>query len=155
MTIDANTVNTILRRVTAGIKEIQDIWIEPEEGELRITVRVKKGVAFTLRGLATTPKVKDGYLGFRIERMSAFGFLSIPQWVIRRVVDNYPPENVTYYPEDDVIVVNLNPVLPPELYIDVRDIEFENGEIKVRFGPSQYRLDRIIEEIGKDPFAED
>lgn len=152
VTIDANTVNVILHRATAGIPEIEDIGIEPEDGELRVHVIVRKGVRVPLKGLVTTPRLKDGFLGFHIEKMKAFGFISLG-FVIKRVVERYPGR-AFYYPDEGIVVVDLNPVLPPELFIDVRDVQFENGEIKVYFGPSQYRLDKIIENIGKDPFEE-
>jgi hypothetical protein len=46
-------------------------------------------------------------------------------------------------------------MLPPELTVDVEDVVCENGEVRLVFGPSRYRLDRLIEELGKDPFSED
>jgi hypothetical protein len=39
--------------------------------------------------------------------------------------------------------------------LQVKDVVCENGEMRFVFGPSQYRLDRVIEEMGKDPFSDE
>ena len=52
-------------------------------------------------------------------------------------------------------VVFFNHLLPPELSVHVKDVLCENGEMRFVFGPSQYRLDRFIEDLGKDPFADE
>jgi len=71
------------------------------------------------------------------------------------IVDRQPEGRVFFYPQERIVVVNLSGVLPPELSVQVKDVVCENGEMRFVFGPSQYRLDRVIEEMGKDPFSDD
>ncbi len=150
--LDATTLNTILRRAARRVPEIQEIHVEPEDGRLGLTIRVKKGVRFPLRSRVTNIRWKDGWLGFTIEHLTVFGFLPIPNWVLRRLVARQPTGFAFFYPEDRVMVVNLTSLLPPELSLEVRDVVCEGGEIRMSFGPSHYRLDRLLEMIERDPF---
>jgi hypothetical protein len=155
ITLDATTLTTIVAKALRKVEEIEDVLIEPENGRLGITIRVRKGITFSFRGHLTSLRFKDGFLGFAVADASVFGFLSIPNWVIQRIVDRGLAGKAVFYPGERVIVVDFNRSLPPELSVEVREVVCENGEMKLYFGPSQYRLDRIVEEMGKDPFTED
>jgi hypothetical protein len=153
--IDANTLNAVARKATQKVPEITEILVEPEHGRLGIAVRVRKGIRVRFRSHLESLRFKHGFLGFRLADLTAFGFFPIPDWVIRKVVDRQPEGRAFFYPESRVIVVNLNHLLPPELSVQVKDVLCENGEMRFLFGPSQYRLDRFIEDLGKDPFADE
>lgn len=155
VTIDATTLNTIVRRATYRVKEIEQVLLEPEDNRLRLTIRLRRGIPVPLRGEVTSIRMREGYLGFAITELKIFGFLPIPDWVLRRIVSRQRPGRAFFYPEERVIVVSLEGWLPRELSLQVRDVRCEHGELKLFFGPSQYRLDRILEEIGTDPFAEE
>lgn len=145
--IDANTLNTLVRHATRSVAEIDSILIEPDEGRLGLTVRAIgwMGLRVTLRSHLTAFRFKEGFLGFRIDDLSAFGFLTIPHRLIRKAVEKQPPGRAFYYPDSRILVLNLNEVIPPELSVQVEDVRFENGEIRVYFGESVYRLDRIMQ----------
>ena len=153
--IDGTTLTTILRKATRKVPEIDDILIEPEDGRLGITVRVKKGIKVPLRSHLTSLRLKDGFLGFAIADLTVFGFVPIPNWILRKIIDRQPPGRAFFYPDERIVVINLGSVLPQELSVVVREVVCENGEMRFVFGPSQYRLDRFIEEMGTDPFAEE
>jgi hypothetical protein len=155
VTVDAITMNTLVRRATYRVKEIEEILIEPEEGRLALTIKLRRGIAMPFRGELTSIRMRDGFLGFAISELKVFGLVPIPDWVLRRIVEHLPSGRAFYYPENRVFVINLNPYLPPELSLYVREVVCESGELKLCFGPSQYRLDRILEEIGTDPFSDD
>ncbi len=155
VTVDATTLNTLVRRATYRVKEIEQILVEPEDGRLGLTIRVRRGISMSFRGEITSLRLRDGFLGFAVSELRVFGFLPIPDWVLRKIVERQPAGRAFYYPEDRVVVVNLNTWLPPELSLHVREVICEGGELKLVFGPSHYRLDRILEEIGTDPFAEE
>ena len=153
--IDATTLNTFARQLILKVPEVREVLIDPEDGRLRITVRVKKGIPVAFRGEIRDMRVKDGYLGFAIAELRVFKRVPIPNWVVRKIVDMQPPGRAFFYPEDRIVVVDLNGVLPPELSVQVKDVVCENGEMRFVFGPSQYRLDKLLHDMGKDPFADD
>jgi len=153
--IDATTLNTVARKAARRVPEIREIHIEPEDGRLGLSVRIRKGIPVAFRGHLESLRFKDGFLGFTIADLHVFGVVPIPNWVIRKIVDRQPEGRAFFYPEERIVVVNLNGVLPPELSVQVRDVVCENGEMRFVFGPSQYRLDRVIEEMGKDPFEDE
>ena len=155
VTIDANTLNTIVRKATRPVHEIESILIEPEDGRLGLNLRVRKGIVIPLKGHVTSIRLKHGFLGFSISDLTAFGVVPIWDWILRKIIDNQPPGSTFFYPDERVVVINLNSVIPEELSLQVSEVICENGEVKVIFGPSQYRLDRLIEEIGSDPFDTD
>ncbi len=150
--IDEQTINTVLHRATKRVPEVSDILVEADGGVLGLTIKVKKGVRFPLKSRVTSIRFRNGWLGFALEELKVFGFLPIPPWVIRRIVDRQPPGFAFFYPQDRVVVLNLSTVLPAELSLEVREVRCENGEIRVAFGPSRLRLDRLVEAIDRDPF---
>jgi hypothetical protein len=153
--IDATTLNTFARQLIRNVPEVREVLIDPEDGRLRITVRVKKGIPVAFRGEIRDLRVKDGYLGFAMAELSVFKHVPIPNWVVRKIVEMQPPGRAFFYPEDRIVVVDLNGVLPPELSVQVKDVVCENGEMRFVFGPSQYRLDKLLADMGRDPFADE
>jgi hypothetical protein len=153
--IDATTLNTFARQLIRNVPEVREVLIDPEDGRLRITVRVKKGIPVAFRGEIRDMRVKDGYLGFAIADLRVFRRVPIPNWVVRKIVDMQPPGRAFFYPEDRIVVVDLSGVLPPELSVQVKDVVCENGEMRLVFGPSQYRLDKLLADMGRDPFADE
>jgi hypothetical protein len=153
--IDATTLNTFARQLIRNVPEVREVLIDPEDGRLGITVRVKKGIPVAFRGEIRDMRVKDGYLGFAIADLRVFRKVPIPNWVVRKVVDMQPPGRAFFYPEDRIVVVDLGGILPPELSVQVKDVVCENGEMRLVFGPSQYRLDKLLLEMGRDPFADE
>ena len=150
--IDEQTINTVLHRVTRRVPEVSDILVEADGGVLSLTIKVKKLVRFPLRSRVTSIRFRDGWLGFALEELKVFGFLPIPPWVVKRIVDRQPPGFAYFYRDERVVVLNLTTVLPPELSLEVREVRCENGEIRVAFGPSHLRLDRLVESLDRDPF---
>ena len=150
--VDEQTVNTGLHKATRRVPEITDILVEADRGILSLTIKVKKGVRFPLRSRVTSIRFRDGWLGFALEELKVFGFIPIPPFVIKRIVDRQPPGFAYFYRHERVVVLNLSSVLPPELSLEVREVHCENGEIRVAFGPSHLRLDRLVESLDRDPF---
>ena len=148
--IDEQTINTVLHRATKRVPEVSDILVEADGGVLSLTIKVKKGFRFPLRSKVTSIRFRDGWLGFAIEELKVFGFLPIPPWVVKRIVDRQPPGFAFFYPHDRVVVLNLSTVLPLELSLEVREVRCENGEIRVAFGPSHLRLDRLLETLDRE-----
>ena len=153
--IDAMTLNTIARKATRNVPEVREILIEPEDGRLGLTVRVKKGIPVAFRSHIESLRFKDGFLGFKIVDLRIFRRVPIPNWVITKIVKHQPEGHAFFYPQERIVVVNLNGILPPELSVQVKDVVCENGEMRFIFGPSQYRLDKVIAEMGRDPFEDD
>ena len=154
--LDATTLNTAVRKALAQVTEIQDLLIEPEGGRLGVMVTLKKArIPVKLRSHFTSLRLKDGFVGFHVDDLVAFGFIPIPNWLLRRIVARLPFQSVFFYPEERVVVINLRSFLPEDLSVQIREVTCEAGEMRFVFGPSQYRLDRLIDDIGTNPFDED
>lgn len=150
VTVDATTLNTIVHRATASIPEIRQIQIELENGVFALAIRLKKGIPVPLRARVGSIRFRDGFLGFTIQNATAFGCVRVPRWVFRKIAAAQPPGRAFWYPADRVFVVNLGSLLPSELTLQVTRVVCENGEIRLHFGPSHYRLDRLVDEIGRE-----
>ncbi len=155
MAIDASTLNAIARRAIRRLPLIKEVSVDPEDGRLGIRVRVRKGIPVSFRSHIQSLRFKDGFLGFSIVDLKVARVVPIPDWVVRRIVEHQPPGRAFFYPAGRIVVINLNHVLPPELSVQVKDVVCENGEMRFVFGPSQYRLDRFIKELGTDPFSDE
>ncbi len=156
MVLDSTTLNTIVRKALAKVPEVRNLLIEPEYGRLGVTVTMKsKGMPVRLRSHFTSIRLKDGFLGFHVDDLVAFGFFPIPNWLLRRIAVRLPDRSTFFYPDERVVVIDLNAFLPEDLTVNVREVLCENGEMRFVFGPSQYRLDKLIDGIGKDPFEDD
>lgn len=153
--LDTMTINAILKRVIERVPEVHSVTVEAEDGRLCLTMRIKRGVTVPAKAYLSSFRLKDGFLGFHVSRLTAFGFLPVPDWILRRIVRGLPAGFAFYYPLGRVFVVNLSSVLPSGLSLQIRQVVCEESEVRVYFGPSQYRLDRLIEEIGRDPFSDD
>ncbi len=153
--LDETTLNTLLRRATQRVPEIREISAELEDGRLGLSVQVKKGVRVRFHSRVTNIRWKDGWLGFTIEHLTMFGFVPIPNWVLRKLVARQKKGFAFFYPEDRVVVLNLTSLLPAELSLQVREVICDGGEIRAVFGPSHYRLDRLLEILEEDPFRMD
>ncbi len=153
--VDATTLNAVARKAIRNVPEIDKILVEPENGRLGLTVRVRKGIRVLFKSHLESLRFKDGFLGFAIADLTVFGFVPIPNWVLRKIVDRPPPGRAFFYPNERVVVIHLGPLLPAGLSVQVREVVCENGEMRFLFGPCQYRLDKFLEELGKDPFSED
>jgi hypothetical protein len=157
--VDATTLNAIARKAIRNVPEIDEILVEPENGRLGLTVRAGKGIRVLFKSHLQSLRYKDGFLGFAIADLTIFGFVPVPNWflnwVLQKIVARQPPGRAFFYPRERVALIHLGPLLPTELSVHIRDVICENGEMRFLFGPSQYRLDRFIEELGKDPFSDD
>ncbi len=152
VSLDATTLNTLIRNAVRRVEEVEEFLLEPENGRLGLTIRVKKGITFRFRSHLKALRFKDGFLGFTIADASIFGVLPIPNWVIQRIVDRALRDRAIFYPEDRVLVIDLRRLLPPELSLEVSEVVCELGELKLLFGPGQYRVDKLLADMGKDPF---
>jgi hypothetical protein len=154
--LDATTLNTALRKVMLRVPEVKEILVEPEDGRLGLTISLKRRrIPLPLRSHLGSISLKDGFLGFHVEDFTAFGFLPIPNWLLGKIVARMPEGVAFFYPEERIVVLNLTSFLPEELSVNVREVVCENGEMRLVFGPGQYRLDQLIDDIGKSPFDDD
>ena len=154
--LDSMTLNTVVRKALSKLPEIRNLLIEPDNGKLGVTLTVKRrGVPVPLRSHFTSIRLKDGFLGFHVDDLVAFGFVPIPNWLLRRIVVHLPQQATFFYPDERVVVINLNSFLPEDLLVNIREVLCENGEMRFVFGPGLYRLDKLVDCIGKDPFEDD
>src|SRR5262245_20781698 len=107
VTVDATTLNTLVRRVFRRVEEVEEILIEPDNGRLGLAVKVRKsGIGITFRSHLSSLRVKDGLLGLHVDDARVFGFVSIPRWVFQRIADRGLPGRAVFFPEDRDFVIN-------------------------------------------------
>ena len=67
----------------------------------------------------------------------------------RQAIRNVPEiREVLIDPEDGRLGITV-------LSVQVKNVVCENGEMRLVFGPSQYRLDKLLSDMGRDPFADE
>ncbi len=131
--IDATTLNTFARQLIRNVPEVREVLIDPEDGRLRITVRVKKGIPVAFRGEIRDMRVKDGFLGFAIADLRVFRRVPIPNWVVKKIVDMQPPGRAFFYPEDRIVVLKTRPDTPYRNWIAVStSVQDAGGSITIQ-----------------------
>jgi hypothetical protein len=146
LTFNERTLNALVRRAVEEIPELQDLRIEVTRGELAATLVVHRfGVPLSARASVSQLRLKDGFLAFVLDRVQALSFIPIPDQLLTYLVQKAPPGLLTYYPEDRIMVVNLNEWMPPGVDLSLERTEFEDGALTLHFAPGSYDLAPLLE----------
>ena len=111
---DERTLNALVTQFVDRIPDLKDLRIAVTPGELAATVVVHRfGVALSAKATLSQLRLKDGFLAFVLDKVQALSFIPIPDQVLHYLVQKAPPGLLTYYPDDRIMVVNLNDWMPP------------------------------------------
>ena len=114
LTFDERTLNALVRRLVDRIPDLQDLRIQVGLGELAATLVVHRfGVPLSARAARSQLRLKDGFLAFVLDRVQALSFIPIPDQLVAYLVQKAPAGLLTCYPDDRIMVVNLNDWMPP------------------------------------------
>lgn len=151
LTLDEKTLNALVHRLVDWIPDLQDLKLKATPGELSATVVVHRfGVPLSAKASLSQLRLKDGFLAFVLDRVQALVFIPIPDQVVTYLVQKAPAGLLTYYPEDRIMVVNLNDWMPPGMDLSLERTVFEEGSLTLHFAPGSFDLTELLGET-RDP----
>ncbi len=150
LTLDERTLNALVHRLVDWIPDLQDLRLRVAPGELSATLVVHRfGVPLSARAALSQLRLKDGFLAFVVDRIQALAFIPVPDQLVTYLVQKAPEGLLTWYPEDRIMVVNLNDWMPPGVDLSLERTEFQESALTMHFAPGSYDLTEIL----TDPLA--
>ncbi len=154
LTLDERTLNALVHRLVDRIPDLQDLKLRVSPGELSATLVVHRfGVPLSAKTSLSQLRLKDGFLAFVLDKVQALSFIPIPDQLVTYLVQKAPPGLLTFYPEDRIMVVNLNDWMPPGVDLSLERTLFEEGALTMHFAAGSYDLTEILGET-QDPFED-
>ena len=142
---DESTLNALVRRFVDRIPDLNDLRIAVTPGELAATVVVHRfGVALSAKATLSQLRLKDGFLAFVCYKVQALSFIPIPDQLLHYLVQKAPPGLLTYYPDDRIMVVNLNDWMPPGMDLSLERTVFESGRLTLQFAAGSYDVSDLL-----------
>ena len=77
-------------------------------------------------------------------RVSSLSFIPIPDQLLSYLAQKAPPGLLTYYPEDRIMVVNLNDWMPPGVDLSLERTVFERGALTLQLASGSYDLSGVL-----------
>ena len=151
LTFNEQTLNAFVRRVVEEIPELSELKVEVTRGELAVTLVVHRfGVPLSAKATVSQLRLKDGFLAFVLDRVQALSFIPIPDQLLTYLVQKAPRGLLTYYPDDRIMVVNLNDWMPRGVDLSLERTEFAPGALTLHFAPGSYDLEPLLERSLRD-----
>lgn len=148
---DERTLNALVTQFVDRIPDLKDLRIAVTPGELAATVVVHRfGVALSAKATLSQLRLKDGFLAFVLDKVQALSFIPIPDQVLHYLVQKAPPGLLTYYPDDRIMVVNLNDWMPAGMDLSLERTLFESGRLTLQFGGGSYDLSDLLGPRGRE-----
>jgi hypothetical protein len=142
---DESTLNALVSRFVDRIPDLKDLRIAVTPGELGATVVVHRfGVALSAKATLSQLRLKDGFLAFVLDKVQALSFIPIPDQLLHYLVQKAPPGLLTYYPDDRIMVVNLNDWMPPGMDLSLERTVFERGQLTLQFAAGSYDISELL-----------
>ena len=149
---DERTLNALVRQLVDRIPDLKDLRIAVTPGELAATVVVHRfGVALSAKATLSQLRLKDGFLAFSLDKVQALSFIPIPDQLLTYLAQKAPPGLLTYYPEDRIMVVNLNDWMPPGMDLALERTVFERGKLTLQFASGSYDLSDFLRAASSVP----
>lgn len=153
LTFDERTLNGLVSRLVERIPDLEDLKIEVSQGELAATITVHRfGVPLSAKATLSQLRLKDGFLAFVLEKVQALSFIPIPDQLLTYLAQKGPRGLLTYYPEDRIMVVNLNEWMPAGMELSLERTDFEKGALTLQFASGSYDLSDLL---GSSPADEE
>ena len=141
LTFDEKTLNALVRSLVEEVPDLKDLRIQVTPGELSATIVVHRfGVPLSAKATLSQLRLKDGFLAFVLDKVQALSFIPIPDQLLNYLVAKAPPGLLTYYPDDRIMVVNLNDWMPPGVDLSLEKTIFESGALTLQFAAGSYDL---------------
>src|SRR5450755_862937 len=142
---DESTLNALVRRFVDRIDDLKDLRIQVTPGELGALLVVHRfGVPLSAKATLSQLRLKDGFLAFVLDKVQALSFIPIPDQLLHYLVQKAPPGLLTYYPDDRIMVVNLNDWMPPGMDLSLERTVFERGQLTLQFAAGSYDISDLL-----------
>jgi hypothetical protein len=149
VTLEERTLNALVGRLVEQIEDLKDLRFDVSPGELSATVVVHRfGVPLSAKATLSQLRLKDGFLAFLLDKVQALSFIPIPDQLLGYLVAKAPPGLLTYYPDDRIMVVNLNDWMPPGMDLALERTVFGQGALTLHFAPGAFDLSELLEDNG-------
>jgi len=146
LTFDEKTLNALVHRLVERIEDLKDLRVEVSAGELAATLVVHRfGVPLSAKAILSQLRLKDGFLAFVLDKVQALSFVPIPDQLLSYLVAKAPAGLLTYYPQDRIMVVNLNDWMPPGVDLSLERTVFQRGALTLHFAAGSYDLTQVLE----------
>jgi hypothetical protein len=151
LTLDERTLNALVHRLVDWIPDLQDLQLRVTPGELSATLVVHRfGVPLSAKASLSQLRLKDGFLAFVLDRIQALAFIPVPDQLVTYLVQKAPEGLLTWYPDDRIMVANLNDWMPPGVDLSLERTEFQEGALTMHFAPGSYDLTDLLGRIRQD-----
>ena len=145
LSFDERTLNALVGRLVDRVEDLKDLKIAVTNGELAATLVVHRfGVPLSAKATLSQLRLKDGFLAFVLDKVQALSFIPIPDQLLQYVAQKAPPGLLTFYPEDRIMVVNLNDWMPPGVDLSLERTVFEPGLLTLQFASGSYDLSDLL-----------
>jgi hypothetical protein len=145
LTFDERTLNALVAQLVERIPDLKDLKIQVSLGELAATLVVHRfGVPLSAKATLSQLRLKDGFLAFVLEKVQALSFIPIPDQLLTYLVQKAPAGLLTYYPDDRIMVVNLNEWTLPGMDLSLERTLFEEGALTLQFASGSYDLSSVL-----------
>jgi hypothetical protein len=146
LTFDERTLNALVRLIVDRIPDLKDLKIQVSPGELAATLSVSRfGVPLSAKAVLSQLRLKDGFLAFVLGKVQALSFIPIPEQLLTYLVQKAPRGLLSYFPDDRIMVVNLNDWMPPGVDLSLERTIFETGALTLQFASGSYDLTDVIQ----------
>jgi len=146
LTLDERTLNALVHRLVDWIPDLKDLRLRVSPGELSATVVVHRfGVPLSAKASLSQLRLKDGFLAFVLDKVQALAIIPVPDQLVTYLVQKAPEGLLTYYPDDRIMVVNLNDWMPPGIDLSLERTAFEERALTLHFAPGSYDLTDFLD----------
>lgn len=140
--IDLPLLEDLLQEWLRGVDEVRDLLLLGGGDAVRVLATlVVKGVAVKVGLEIAEIRLRRTHLGFRIRRPKVLGGMRVPRGLVERLSRRYLPPEVTLFPGQGIVVVNLGRWLPAQLELCILTVQATERVLHIWFGPG--RLDHL------------
>lgn len=133
--VDKEVMLTFLRRMlVAKAPQIRDLELSGSGDRLLLRLSLRLGpVCFKAEVELEELRLKGGFFGCRLRSLRGPLHLAVPSILLRTLFRRLPLET-TWDPSERVLLVDLRPILPGGLDVNVQDVELANGILAISLG---------------------
>lgn len=133
--LDLQSVEAYLRRRMSSSGQVDDLTLSGAGDVLRLEADVHwKAMVVRVELELGELRLHHRRLGLRILRLSALGGIPLPRRVLEMILQRAAGDEVTVFPGDGIVVVDLRRWIPPELEVTVLTVQVTERTLELWLG---------------------